>query len=349
MLKLLINYAEKGILPDFIIRIGIIKLCKDRLSLAKEIGIEAVENSHQKFVENLKNSPIALVPEKVNEQHYEVPSIFFETVLGQNLKYSSGFWGNNISNLAESENLMLNITSKNAALEDSMDILELGCGWGSLTCFMAKKYPNSRIVAVSNSADQRQYIINRCKNQGISNVQLITADMNDFNIQKKFDRVISVEMFEHMRNYKLLLEKINTFLKPDGKLFVHIFSHNQIAYPFEDKHEGDWMAREFFSGGIMPSHRLLLYFQDHLKIENVWRFSGEHYSKTSWAWLKNMDNNKEKILKIFSDTYGHNNSKIWWQRWRIFFMSCAELFGMNKGSEWGVSHYLFYKNIREKT
>ena len=343
MLKSLIGYAEKGLLPDSLIRVGIRKLCRVRLNWVKEIGPEALENHHQEWVEKLKNSPIALVPEKANEQHYEVPPIFFQTVLGKYLKYSSGFWPDGVNSLDESEKAMLNITLEHAEITDGMDILELGCGWGSLTCLMGKNFPNSKITAVSNSNDQRIFIMNECKRKGLANVNVITADMNDFDIDKNFDRVVSVEMFEHMRNYHELLKKIDRFLKPSGKLFVHIFSHNQMVYPFEDKGDGDWMAREFFSGGIMPSHKLLLYFQDHLKIDKVWHFSGEHYSKTSWAWLNKMDKNKSKIIEIFSDTYGKENAKMWWQRWRIFFMSCAELFGMRNGLEWGVSHYRFEK------
>ena len=278
MLKSLIGYAEKGLLPDSLIRIGIRKLCRVRLNWVKEIGPEALENHHQEWVEKLKNSPIALVPEKANEQHYEVPPIFFQTVLGKYLKYSSGFWPDGVNSLDESEKAMLNITLEHAEITDGMDILELGCGWGSLTCLMAKNFPNSNITAVSNSNDQRIFIMNECKRKGLANVNVITADMNDFDIDKNFDRVVSVEMFEHMRNYHELLKKIDRFLKPSGKLFVHIFSHNQMVYPFEDKGDGDWMAREFFSGGIMPSHKLLLYFQDHLKIDKVWHFSGEHLS-----------------------------------------------------------------------
>ena len=343
MLNGLITLAEKGLIPDIFIRIGIRELCRKRLKWATQVGSEMVEDYHQKWVEELKKSPIALVPEKANEQHYEVPPEFFEYTLGKHLKYSSGYWPNGVTSLDDSESSMLELTFQRADLKDNMDILELGCGWGSLTCYMAKHLPNAKITAVSNSNDQRKYIQERCVKNGIENVTVLTTDMNDFKISETFDRVVSVEMFEHMRNYDELMNRISTYLKLDGKLFIHIFSHNSLVYPFEDQGPGDWMAREFFSGGQMPSHRLLLYFQDKLNIEKVWRLNGSHYAKTSLAWLKNMDNNKKSILNIFSKVYGNNNAKIWWQRWRIFFMSCDELFGMDNGNEWGVSHYLFKK------
>ena len=297
MMHSLIKLAEKGMIPDQFIQLGIRRLCRDRLDSATKMSPDDLETHHQEWVEKLLESPIALVPEKANEQHYEVPPEFFEYVLGKNLKYSSGYWPNGINTLDESEDSMLEKTFRRSDLKDGMHVLELGCGWGSLTCYMAKKLPNSKIVAVSNSKDQRDYINRRCKENGCNNVEVITSDMNDFSIDQKFDRVVSVEMFEHMRNYGKLMEKISLFLKNNGKLFVHIFSHKTLVYPFEDNGPGDWMAREFFSGGIMPSHRLLLHFQSNLKIEKVWRFSGDHYSKTSWAWLRKMDRNKLEIMK----------------------------------------------------
>jgi cyclopropane-fatty-acyl-phospholipid synthase len=344
MLKSLIQLAEKGILPDKLIRLGIRNLCRKRLDWGIGMGDQALEEHHHLWVQKLKQSPIALVPEKANEQHYEVPPDFFEQVLGKHLKYSSGYWAEGVHTLDHSEKTMLEITCDRADLKDGMNILELGSGWGSLTFFMAKLLPNATITTVSNSHDQGKYIQNRCLEMKIKNVTVITADMNDFKIEDVFDRVVSVEMFEHMRNYQKLLRKIHGFLKPKGKLFVHIFSHKLLVYPFEDKGPSDWMSREFFSGGLMPSHRLLLHFQEDLNIEKVWRISGTHYSQTSWAWLDKMDQNKTHIINIFSKTYGHKYAKIWWQRWRIFFMSCAELFGLEKGNEWGVSHYLFVKN-----
>ena len=343
MIKLLIKLAEKGILPDFFIRLGISKLCGQRLTDANDLSLKAREEKHQKWVDILMESPIALVPEKANEQHYEVPPRLFELVLGAKLKYSSGYWPQGTSTLDDSEVEMLKLTSKRAALSDGQEVLELGCGWGSLTFHMALTYPNSKITAVSNSNDQRQFIEKKCDELKIKNIKVITADMNDFSSEKTFDRVVSIEMFEHMRNYDELLKRVSEWLKKDGKLFVHIFSHKEIAYPFEDKGEGDWMAREFFSGGQMPSHKLLTCFSSRMKIEKDWRVEGTHYEKTSLAWLNKMDENKKEVLKLFEKTYGKNEARTWFQRLRIFFMSCEVLFAFHKGSEWGVSHYLFEK------
>ena len=343
MIKVLINLAEKGFLPDLLIRLGIKRLCGQRLSESNTLGLEALENSHQQWIDLLTESPVAIVPEKANEQHYEVPPKFFELVLGANLKYSSGYWSKEVFSLDESELEMLKITCERAGLVDGQDILELGCGWGSLTCFMAQKFPNSKITAVSNSKDQRNFIQQKNDKLNLQNIKVFTADMNDFSTDEKFDRVISIEMFEHMRNYDELLKRIDGWLKQNGKLFVHIFSHKEVAYPFEDKGDGDWMAREFFSGGQMPSHRLLMSFPDRMKIEKDWRVSGTHYEKTSLAWLRKMDTNKIEVLELFKTTYGEKDASEWFQRWRIFFMSCEVLFGFNEGSEWGVSHYLFEK------
>ena len=343
MIKLLIKLAEKGLLPDAFIRLGISRLCGQRLVEAKAAGAKAMEEKHQEWINLLKESPVALVPEKANDQHYEVPPRLFELVLGSNLKYSSGYWPQGTSSLDQSEVKMLKLTSERAYLSDGQQILELGCGWGSLTFYMAQNFPNSKITAVSNSNDQRKFIEKKCEKLQLKNIEVITADMNDFTIDKEFDRVVSIEMFDHMRNYDELLRRVSGWLKKDGKLFVHIFSHEKIAYPFEDEGQGDWMAREFFSGGQMPSHKLLTCFSSRMKIEKDWRVDGTHYEKTSLAWLNKMDQNKAEVLDLFEKTYGKNEASIWLQRWRIFFMSCEVLFGFNNGSEWGVSHYLFEK------
>ena len=343
MITLLIKLAEKGFLPDSLIRLGIKRLCSQRLLQATSFSDADMEKEHAAWIDVLKKSPIALVPEKANEQHYEVPPRLFELVLGKNLKYSSGFWPEGVSSLDQSESAMLELTAERAGLFDGQDILELGCGWGSLTLYMAAHFPKSKITAVSNSNDQRQFIEERCRQLKLENISVITADMNDFNAEGLFDRVVSIEMFEHMRNYEKLLGRVNAWLKKEGKLFVHIFSHQKVAYPFEDKDDADWMAREFFSGGQMPSHRLLMSFPEQMKIEKDWRVSGTHYEKTSLAWLQKMDKNQAEVLELFKKTYGEEDASSWFQRWRIFFMSCEVLFGYNHGSEWGVSHYLFEK------
>jgi len=322
MIKNLIDLAESGIMPDFLIRSGIRRMQKERILWSQSKIISEVEAHHQDWIEKMKKSSIAYVPEKANEQHYEVPPIFFENVLGKHLKYSSGYWPDGVSTLDESEYEMLKISSERAELVDGQSILELGCGWGSLTLFMADKYRKSSITAVSNSRDQRKFIEQQCKDRGLDNIRVITADMNDFSIDGSFDRVVSIEMFEHMRNYELLLNKISGWLKPGGKLFIHIFTHKTLVY---------------------PSHQLLLYFQNDLKIESTWRFSGTHYERTSLAWLNKMDSQKNEITEIFYKAYGKDQTLVWFQRWRIFFMACEVLFGYDNGTEWGVSHYRFVK------
>ena len=304
MISKFIELAEKGIIPDYLIRAGIVRNCRNRLNNEFLTNNEKVSIKKQNWIRQMKESPIALVPEKANEQHYEVPPSFFENVLGEHLKYSSGYWPDGTKTLDDSEEAMLELSFNRAQLIDGHSILELGCGWGSMTCFMAGKLPNSKITAVSNSKDQRKHILNRCKEQGINNVEVITADMNDFETKINFDRVVSIEMFEHMRNYKELLSRVSSWLNDQGKLFIHIFSHESLVYPFEDQGDADWMAREFFSGGMMPSHDLLLHFQDDLQIDDVWRISGTHYEKTSLAWVNKMDKNKDQIMEIFLDTYG---------------------------------------------
>ena len=283
MISKLIELAEKGIIPDYFIRQGIVRNCENRLRNENVSNTEKVSLKKQIWIEQMKESPIALVPEKANEQHYEVPPAFFENVLGKHLKYSSGYWPDGVNSLDESEESMLELSFERAQLADGDSILELGCGWGSLTCYMASKLPNSKITAVSNSKDQKEHILNRCKNQGLDNIEVVTADMNDFETENKYDRVVSIEMFEHMRNYKKLLSKVSSWLNDDGKLFIHIFTHQSVVYPFENQGEADWMAREFFSGGMMPSHDLLLHFQDDLIIDDVWSMLGTHYEKTSIA------------------------------------------------------------------
>jgi cyclopropane-fatty-acyl-phospholipid synthase len=334
---------EKNMIPDSLLRMGIRKLLRQRLREEKKQDTASQQEALMNFIEVLKKSPIAIHVSDANQQHYEVPTEFYRFCLGSHLKYSSGYWNKGVKSLSTAEKDMLELSCKRAGLEDGQDVLELGCGWGSLSLYMAEKYPRSYFTVISNSKTQKQFIDDKAAEKEINNLDVITADINDFSIEKKFDRVISVEMFEHMRNYRLLIHKIASFLKPEGKLFVHIFCHIKYAYPFDIKDESDWMSKYFFTGGIMPSDQLLLYFNEDMHVEDHWHVSGLHYSKTAEAWLANMDGHKKEILPLFAKSYGGENAIRWWVYWRIFFMACSELWKFNEGEEWIVSHYLFGK------
>ena len=332
--------AENGRLPDSVCRLGIRNLLRRRLTALEEGSPEQHSERFRQFLTDCRNSPIAVLPERANEQHYEVPAEFFQTVLGPHLKYSCGDW-TTAESLEQAEDAALEVTCRRAQIQDGMDILELGCGWGSLTLQMAERCPSGRILAVSNSESQRQFIQQRAAERGLSNVDVVTADMNDFSTDRSFDRVVSVEMFEHMRNHEKLLGRIRGWLVPAGKLFVHIFCHSRHAYLFETHDEKDWMARHFFSGGMMPSEQLLMRYQKDLRLTDHWRWSGLHYARTSEAWLKRLDQNTPRMSELFADIHGPDQAVVWINRWRLFFMACAELFGFRNGNEWWVSHYLF--------
>jgi len=344
MMERIIDWMERGYLPDVLVRAGIRRLLRKRLSNVDQGSSELNDARLEKLITEFSQAPIAVVPEKANEQHYEVPPELFRLMLGPRRKYSGCFWPEGTADLAAAEDAALEATCERAELVDGQSILELGCGWGSLTLWMAKQFPSARITAVSNSSSQREFILAQAQRDGVGgNLTVITADMNDFQPEETFDRVVSVEMFEHMRNHQLLMQRISSWLKPSGKLFVHIFCHRCFTYKFTDDSKADWMSRHFFSGGIMPGDDLLERYQRDLALTRRWRWSGQHYQKTCEAWLANMDRNRFDAMEVLKDTYGQADAFRWFNRWRVFHLACSELFGFNNGDEWWVGHYLFEK------
>lgn len=335
-----IEAVERGWVPDALTRSAMRRLC--RLRLRQEALDHRSDASPRRasFLASLRNGPIAPLAQKANEQHYELPPEFFTTVLGPQRKYSCCHFSQPETTLDEAETEALGITAERAELADGQEILELGCGWGSLTLWIARRFPQSRITAVSNSAVQRRFIENLARERDLRNVTVVTADMNDFAPERRFDRVVSVEMFEHMRNYQLLLERIAGWLRPLGKLFVHLFCHRQFAYPFAAEYDDDWMARHFFSGGMMPAADTLGSFDRRLRVVRHDRWNGTHYQRTAEAWLANLDSHRGEVERILAQTYGARESARQLQRWRMFFLAVAELFGYGGGDEWFVSHYL---------
>lgn len=339
----LIKWCERGYIPDVLTRYGMRRAIGRRLAQELEGSKADQEQRFEQFIDELKQSPIALSVGTANDQHYELPARFFQYALGPHLKYSSCYWPSADATLEEAEEAMLRLTCKRARIQDGDAVLELGCGWGSLTLWMARAFPNSRIVAVSNSVSQRAFILDQAKSRQLTNVEVKTCDMNNFDTSLRFKRVVSVEMFEHMRNYQKLLSRIAGWLVDNGTLFVHVFCHDKVMYPFDVKGQQDWMARYFFTNGIMPARRTLAQFQRDLELEQSWDVSGVHYARTSFAWLERQDAARADIMPVFERTYGKDQARIWFQRWRMFFMACGEFFATHGGKEWYVAHDLFRK------
>ena len=329
---------EKNLLPDWLIRIGIRRLLVQCLREA------SASYDRASYVADLQARPLAEQTAAANEQHYEVPTPFYQYCLGRHLKYSGFLYPTGRETLDQAEAAMLALYAELAQLADGQHILELGCGWGSLCLYNAEKFPHAKITALSNSRTQKEYIDGEARKRGLTNLRILTCDINAFDITPaQFDRVVSVEMFEHLKNYQLLFTNIARWLKPGGLLFTNIFTHRQLSYHFVARGASDWMSRYFFTGGQMPAHDLLPQFQADLKLVQDWSLNGRHYQQTAEHWLQNMDRHKAEILPLFADTYGRDQAVKWWAYWRVFYMSCAELWGYRGGEEWRVSHYLFRK------
>ena len=335
-----LNWTEMGLVPDSVVRAGIRRLLERKLAEICAGDVAASADIKNRFVEMMNASPVALVPELANEQHYEVPAEFFSEVLGESRKYSCCYWPTDADTLEAAEAAALEITVERAGIRDGMKVLDLGCGWGSVSLWIAEHYPESQVTSVSNSRSQHDYIMSVAERRGIENINVHVCDMNDFQAPDTYDRIVSVEMFEHMRNYGELFRRIASWLEPDGRFFMHIFCHRTTPYEYIDKGPSDWMSRHFFSGGIMPSADLPMRFASNLEIDTHWQWNGQHYARTLRAWLDRMDSRRDAVMPILAATYGDDDAGRWWMRWRMFFMACEELFAFNGGNEWFVSHYL---------
>lgn len=338
--------AERGLLPDWLIRRGIRSLLRKRLRNEWQKAPSA-EAALTQAVEQFSQGPLAVHTQAANDQHYEVPPRFFELVLGKHLKYSSCLYESASDSLDSAERQMLDTTIERAELADGQRILEIGCGWGSLTLSMARRFPAAQITAVSNSAPQRRFIEERCRQEGLDNVSIITVNLPDFVCTETYDRIVSVECFEHMRNYRELFQRLSNWLSADGKCFIHVFCHQHLAYPFEDERGDDWMARHFFTGGTMPALGLFPRINDHLACEATWAVSGTHYGHTSRHWLENLDAHRDEVIALFSADLGQRQARRHFRRWRLFFMACEECFHYDGGNQWLVGHYRFSQSASQ--
>ena len=332
-----IGWAESGRLPDWVVRLGMDRVIASRLSSEFTRGV----SEREAFRQEAWSGPVAIRTDEANEQHYEVPGEFFDLVLGPRRKYSSAWWPMGTSDLAAAEDAMLSLTAGRAGLSDGQRILDLGCGWGPFTFWAASHYPKSEIVAVSNSSGQRRHILDLAERSNFENITVITADVNDFDAPGRFDRIVSVEMLEHVRNHRAVFERARGWLDPDGAFFVQVFAHRFLEYPFESEGPGSWMARTFFTGGLMPSpHWMVEAARTQFDLAGKWWLDGMHYSRTLEAWLDLLDSRIAEVRQVLRPVYG-DDLEIWIQRWRMFFMACSQMFRYRSSSEWGVSHLLF--------
>ncbi len=344
---LAIDLAERGWLPDRLLRAGIRRLVRARLADERARAAGDASRCEAEFAAELARGPFALHTDEANEQHYEVPPEFFASVLGPRLKYSCSVFPSADTSLAEAELHTLGQTCERAEISDGMRVLDLGCGWGSLSLFVAERYPNARVLAVSNSKSQREHILAECARRGLRGVEVVTANVAEFEPEGRFDRIVSIEMFEHVRNWDALLARAERWLEPEGKLFVHVFCHRELAYAYEVRGGDDWMARNFFSGGIMPSAGLLRRFDRSLRIESEWRIPGTHYARTAEAWLANLDRERDTVLRSLRAGGREREAERALGRWRLFFLAVAELFGTARGEEWMVAQYRLVRSAPE--
>ncbi len=338
-----IELMERGLVPEFIMRKGIRRLLRQRLETLHQSWLESnlsLDEFNDCFLSAAWEAPLAIATDKANEQHYEVPASFFDLVLGPRRKYSSCYFDSFNDDLAAAEETSLRMTCQNAQIENGMDVLELGCGWGSLTLWMAEHFPDSNIVALSNSRSQREFILRQASEKGLdSRLEVITCDIKNFQTERRFDRIVSVEMFEHVRNHRQLLDQgVAHWLRPNGKLLVHIFCHRSYCYPFETEGASNWMGKYFFTGGMMPDQRLLSRASTKLHVDQSWIWNGRHYERTCNLWAANLDRHAAEVRAIFRDVYGSGQETRWFYRWKLFFLACAELFGTSQGDEWFVQH-----------
>jgi len=334
-----IELAERGWLPEWLMRFGMRQLLRERLTKEYSGGARAQEQMRM----TLRESPVAINTDEANEQHYTIPDAFYRIALGPRLKYSCCCWEDSVRSLEDAEIASLQQVCRRAQIEDGQRILELGCGWGSFSLWAAQNYPRATVTGVSNSPTQRAYIMEQAKKRRLDNLEVITEDINRFEPEGRFDRIVSIEMLEHVRNHARLFERIASWMKSDALFFAHVFSHKELVYTFETDGDNDWMARYFFTGGIMPSHDLFTQYDDHLEVMTLWQLNGRHYSKTLDAWQERMEANEKEVLRVFEECYSSAEARRWYHRWRMFFMACSELFAYDDGQEWGVSHYLMRK------